>query len=148
MQSAHAVVGEQARRRPEPALGIDDDARRIGADDAPHRQLRIVGDRAADADDDRIDQSAQPMQMGKSGGPVDIAGMSGLRGDAPTRDWPICPTTARSSTLPRARVPNIGPPRTRQDRCGISEDSGNGRPGFGRIDDNSRALTGTDFCGR
>ena len=44
--------------------------RRLRAGDAAHRELRIVGQRGADADHHRIDQGAQPMQMGKPAGPL------------------------------------------------------------------------------
>jgi hypothetical protein len=56
--SAHAVIGEQAGRRLESAARIDDDARRIGANDVTNRQSRVIRDRAADPDDDGVDEGA------------------------------------------------------------------------------------------
>ena len=70
--SARAVIGEQPGRRLQSAARIDDDARGIGADDVAHRQSRIIGDRAADADDDRVDEGAQPVKMRETGGPIDV----------------------------------------------------------------------------
>ncbi len=44
---------------------------------APHRELRVVGNRRADADDDGIHKRAQPMKMIKPIGAVDVMGMPG-----------------------------------------------------------------------
>ena len=71
---ARAVIGEQAVRRLESAARIDDDARGIGADDVTNRQSRVIRDRAADPDDDGVDEGAQPVQMRETGGSVDVAG--------------------------------------------------------------------------
>ena len=71
--SARPVIGEQPRRRRQFAARIDDDARGIGADDVAHRQSRVIGEGAADADDDRVDEGAQPVQMRETGGPIDVA---------------------------------------------------------------------------
>ena len=81
--SARAVIGEQAGGRLESAARIDDDARGIGADDVTNRQSRVIRDRAADPDDDGIDEGAQPVQVRETGGAVDVAGTAGRRGDAP-----------------------------------------------------------------
>jgi len=81
-QAADAVVGEHARIGVHPAARIDHGARRRWPADVPHGELRIIGQRGADPDHDHVDQRAQPMQMGESGGPVDVVGMTGLGGDA------------------------------------------------------------------
>ena len=52
------------------AARIDHHARRIGAGDVAHRQLRIVGAHRAGADHDGVDQRAQPVQMGQPFGPL------------------------------------------------------------------------------
>ena len=45
--------------------------------------MRIIRERGADADDDRVDERAQPMQMRETGGPVDVMRTAGRRRDAP-----------------------------------------------------------------
>ncbi len=82
-QASHAVGGEYLRTKARTALGIDDDARRLRTGHAPHRQLRIVGDDRADADHHGVDERPQAMQMGKPGGPVDVARVTGDGGGAP-----------------------------------------------------------------
>ena len=64
-----------------PPAGIDDDPRRLRAGDAPHRELRIVGQRGSDPDHHRVDQGAQPVQVGEPRRPVDVVGMSGFGRD-------------------------------------------------------------------
>jgi len=81
--AADAVVGQQAGGPRQPAARIEHDARGIGAGDAPNGQLRVVGERAADADDDRIDQGAKAVQMREARRSIDIAGMPARRGDPP-----------------------------------------------------------------
>ena len=46
-QAAHAVRGEQPGFGRQPAARVDHHPRRVGAGDAPNRELRIVGDRGA-----------------------------------------------------------------------------------------------------
>ena len=87
--SARAVVGEQAGGRRKPAARIDDDARRIGAGDVTNRQSRVVRERAADPDDDGVDQRAQPMQMRETGRSVDVAEWPVVVAMRPSSDWPI-----------------------------------------------------------
>ena len=82
-QAADAVVGEHLGARRQPAVRIDHDARRMRPGDPPHRQLRIVGERGADADHDGIDQRAQPVQMSETRRSVDVFRMAGGGGDAP-----------------------------------------------------------------
>ena len=67
-------------RRPR---GIEHDARRARPCAAPDGEQRIVGDRRADADQHRIDQRAQPVQVRQAGRTVDVFGMSGDRRDPP-----------------------------------------------------------------
>ena len=71
-----------ARGRRKPAVRIDHHARRVRTGDAADGQLRIVGQRGADADDDGIDQRAQAMQMGEPFGAVDVVRVSAGGGDA------------------------------------------------------------------
>ena len=65
----------------QPSAGIDHHPRRVRAGDAPHRELRIVGERRADPDHHRIDQGAQPVQMGEPRRPVDVVRMAGFGRD-------------------------------------------------------------------
>ena len=86
--------------------------------DAPHGQLRIVGDRRAYADDDRIDQRPQPMQMDEAGLAVDVVGVSARGGDAGVDGLAALPhhdevidlaTTQRAeNALPRVRQGTVG----------------------------------------
>ena len=55
-QAADAVTGKNPGAGRKPAVRVDDDARRLRPGDPPHGQLRIVGERRADANDDGIDQ--------------------------------------------------------------------------------------------
>ena len=71
--------------------------------DAAHGQLRIVRDRRAHPDHDRIDQGPQPVQVGKAGLAVDIMGVAGGGGDAGIDGLAALPTTTRSSITPRRR---------------------------------------------
>ena len=80
-QPPRAVIGQKPRLRRQTTLRIDHDARRIRTADPPHRQLRIVRDRGADADHDGVDQRPQPMQMVEAFAAVDVFGMSARRRD-------------------------------------------------------------------
>ncbi len=82
-QAADAVLGEQARGRRQPAAPVDDDARRVRARHAPHRELRVVGERGADADHHGIDQRTQAMQMGEPVRSVDELRVTAVGRDAP-----------------------------------------------------------------
>ena len=77
-QAAHAIVGQKLGAGRQPPAGVDDDPRRLRAGDAPHRELRIVGQRGSDPDHHRVHQGAQPMQMGEPRRPIDVVGMSGF----------------------------------------------------------------------
>ena len=66
------VLTEDPRLVAEPAVRIDDDAGRLLPGDPAYGQLRIVGYRSTDADNDRIDQSPQPVEVGQSGRPIDV----------------------------------------------------------------------------
>ena len=55
-QTADAVVGEHLGAGWKPPIWVYDDARRLRSCDPPHGKLRIIGERRADANDDRIDQ--------------------------------------------------------------------------------------------
>ena len=81
-EPARAIVAETCRRVGQPAGRIDDDPRGLRAFGGAHRQPRIVRERGADADDDGIDQGAQPMQMEDPGRSIDVMGVPGDGGDA------------------------------------------------------------------
>ena len=66
------VLTEYPRLVAEPAVWVDDDAGRLLPGDPAYGQLRIVGYRSTDADNDRIDQSPQPVEVGQSGRPIDV----------------------------------------------------------------------------
>jgi hypothetical protein len=56
----------------EPATRVDHDTGRLPPGDPAYGQLRIVGYRSTDADNDRIDQSPQSVEVGQSGRPIDV----------------------------------------------------------------------------
>lgn len=86
--AARTIVAEGAGGRRQPPARVDDDARRILPGNAPHRELRVVRDRRADADDDGINKRAQAMKMIKPIGAVDVMGMPGGGGCAPIERLP------------------------------------------------------------
>ncbi len=61
------------------AVRIDDDAGRWRPGDPAHSQLRVVGYRGTDADNNRVDQGPQPVEVGKAGRPVDVFRMPRFR---------------------------------------------------------------------
>ena len=71
-KAANAIVGEQAGLWRESPARIYDDARWRRSGDVPDGQSRIVCERAANADDDGVDQGAKPMKMRESGRAVDV----------------------------------------------------------------------------
>ena len=66
----------------EPAARIENDTRGARAGDASDGKLRIISDGRPDPDQDRIHQSAEPVQMRQTSGPIDVFGMAGDRRDA------------------------------------------------------------------
>ena len=102
-QSAYAVLGKYTCRRRKPAAGIDHHTCRIRPRDAAHGQLRIVGERGADADDHGIDQSAQPVQMCEPFSAVDVMGMSAGGGDPCVDGLPELPDHDRIADRPAAQ---------------------------------------------
>jgi hypothetical protein len=66
------VLTEYPRLVAEPATRVDHDACRLLPGNPAYGQLRIVGYRSTDADNDRIDQSPQPVEVGQSGRPIDV----------------------------------------------------------------------------
>ena len=56
----------------ETAAGVDDDPGRLPPGDPAYGQLRVVGYRSTDADNDRVHQSPQPVKVGQAGRPVDV----------------------------------------------------------------------------
>ena len=76
------VFTEDPRLVAEPAVRIDDDAGRLLPGDPAYGQLRIVGYRSTDADNDRIDQSPQPVEVRNSGRPIDVFRMPRFRRNA------------------------------------------------------------------
>ena len=63
----------------EPPSGIDNGTRGLRPGNVPDRQLRIIGKRRSDADDDNVDQRAQAVQMLDTGRTVDILRMTRRR---------------------------------------------------------------------
>ena len=78
-QAANAIAREHPGACRQPPAGIEHDARRIWARDAPHGKLGIVGKRRAHSDDYRIDHGPQPVQMRQSRRTVDVVGMAAVR---------------------------------------------------------------------
>lgn len=121
-------AGPVGRQKPraggQAAVRIDDDPGRIWALDAPHGQLRIIGDRRAYADDDRIDQRPQPMQMDETWLAIDVVGVSACGGDAGIDGLAALPhhhevidlatTQGAENVLPRTRQGTVGAAK----RCG------------------------------
>lgn len=71
-QTPDAILVQHPRAPGKTAIGVDHDARRVGAGHMPHGELRIVDNRRSDADDDGIDQRTEAMQMRKPRRAVDI----------------------------------------------------------------------------
>jgi hypothetical protein len=66
------IFTKDSRFAAEAAVRVDDDAGRLPPGDAAYGQLRIIGYRSTDADNDPIDQSPQPVEVRQSGRPVDV----------------------------------------------------------------------------
>ena len=60
-------------------MRIEHDADRIWATDTTDRQLRVVCARGLDADDDRVNQRPETMQVGDPGRAVDVMGSASRR---------------------------------------------------------------------
>jgi hypothetical protein len=73
------ILTEDPRFAAETAVRIDDDACRLLPGDPAYGQLRIIGYRSTDADNDRVYQSPQPVQVGQSGRPIDVFRMPRFR---------------------------------------------------------------------
>ena len=130
-QPAHAVVGETAlRRTASRPRGVDDDPRRLRAGDAPHRELRVVGQRRADADHHRIDQRAQPVQVGEPGRPVDVVRMSGFGRDPAVQRLADLADHDQIVDPPVPQRPEQLLPRRRQRAGQRPKRIGNGGPGI------------------
>ena len=71
-QAARTIGSKYLGFAAQPAFGIDDHARRMRSRHTPHGELRIVGDGGADAYNDTVYQSPQPMQVGKARRAVDV----------------------------------------------------------------------------
>ena len=66
------ILPQDLRPAIQAAVRIDDNADRLRTGDPAYGQLRIIGQRGTDPDNNRVDQSPQPVEMGKAGRPVDI----------------------------------------------------------------------------
>ena len=77
--AANSILIEDPRFVAKTAVRIDDDAGRLRAGDPAHSQLRVVGYRGTDADNDRVDQGPQPVEVGKACRPVDVFRMPRFR---------------------------------------------------------------------
>ncbi len=76
-KSPDTVVGQNLGAGRQPPFWIEHDACRTWAGDAPDRELRIVGDCRADADQYRIDERTELVEMIQARRTVDVFGMSG-----------------------------------------------------------------------
>ena len=74
-------------------------------EDAPHRQLWIVGKRRSDPDHDSVDQGAQPVQVVEAVGAVDVVGVPGQRGGAPVKGLADLPDHGQIIERTRAQRP-------------------------------------------
>jgi hypothetical protein len=82
--------------------------------DPPHGEQRIVGDRRSDADDDGIDNGAQPMEMVEPVAAVDVVGMPGHGRGAAVERLADLPDHHKVVDEPRAQRPeNALPARWR-----------------------------------
>jgi hypothetical protein len=70
--AADTILTEDPRLVAEPSVRIDDDASRLLPGDPAYSQLRIVGYRSTDADNDCVDQSPQPVEVRQSARPIDV----------------------------------------------------------------------------
>src|SRR5262249_1109928 len=82
-QTANAIIGEQPGIGPKTPLRIDDSSDRLRACDLPDRQLRIVSHGRSHADNDDIDQRAQPVKVLNTGWAIDVLRMSRRRRNSP-----------------------------------------------------------------
>src|SRR4029079_19249146 len=66
------VLVKDPRLATEATVRIDDDPGRLRAGNPPHGYVMIVDYRSTDADNNRVDQCPQPVEVGQSGRPVDV----------------------------------------------------------------------------
>ena len=111
-------------------LGIDHHPRRVGPGDAPHRELRIVGDRGADPDHHGIDQRPQPVQVGEPGRAVDVVRMAGWGGDPAVQRLADLADHHQAVGRARPQRPKDFFPRRRQRSRRIPKHFGNAGPGI------------------
>ncbi len=71
-ETANPVVIEKSRACRKPSFWVDCDARGVRPGDPADGQLRIIGKRGSNPDDDRVDKGAQAMQMSKARRSVDV----------------------------------------------------------------------------
>ena len=115
-------------RRP---LRVDDDPRRMRAADPPHGELRIVGERRADADHHRIHQRPQPVQVGETRRPVDVVRMAGFGRDPAVQRLADLRRPPRGRRPGRAAAGRTGPPTAAATgRSRARNACGNGGPGI------------------
>ena len=78
-QAARAILGEQFCVSAETSLRIDHGPRRLRSGDLSDRQLRVVGNCRANANDDYVDKRTQAVQMLDSRWTIDVLRMAGCR---------------------------------------------------------------------
>lgn len=83
-----SILGQDSRIQGQASVRVDDNARWIVAGHFADGQPRVVGENRTDADDDRVDQRPQPMQMQDRLGAIDITGAAGSGRDPPVKGLP------------------------------------------------------------
>jgi hypothetical protein len=76
-QPPYAVARKYTGAGRQPSTGIDDHPCRLRPGYVPNRKLRVVGEGGTHPDHNRINQRAQPMQMGKPIRSIDVMGVTG-----------------------------------------------------------------------
>ena len=122
-QAANAIVGEQPCIRSQTSSRIDHGARGLRTGDLPDRQLRIVGHRRSNADDDDVDQRTQPMQMLDAGRTVDILRMARRRRDPTVERLAELPDDHQIIHRPVAQGPNKSAQTCGRDCCPLRKRS-------------------------
>jgi hypothetical protein len=77
--NAAAIAAEQARLGRQPAARVEHNSDWIGTLDVTNRQLRVVGARGFDADENRVDQRSQAVEMHNARRPIDVMRPAGRR---------------------------------------------------------------------
>jgi len=71
-QAANTIISQQSRIGPEATSWIDHGTCRLRAGDLSDRQLRVVSDGSANANDDNVDKRTQPMEVLNASRTIDV----------------------------------------------------------------------------